>query len=289
LSDTTTRFETRLRRWFVKKGSDAHRRPQSEDEAWEQWVGQMRAFVGAVLRQPPRPEIRAERRERLGPRLPFDLFLCQASRSQRIYAGGSFDPFTCYERQGVTAFHDVEFLTRLSFQDRGSERYDPFGVIRLYRGGSRLPRLADARRLWESLRIDYGLREIPPASWLLQSEPLEVRAGEQRTFRRRVTPPRSARVFARVGMRRYFYSDVLQILRERLSATQTVAWMEAAFQAPLRPGEIRHRYYLTRGRQVLLVRHHWRDGKRMFRAETSEEARRLCASSGAFRRLRIAA
>ena len=65
---------------------------------------------------------------------------------------------------------------------------------------------------------------------------------------------------------------------------EKIAWIEDSFDRTLSPGEIVHRYYLGSNQQAYLVRHHWRLGKLLFRAETSAEAVAICLSSGHFRR-----
>ncbi|RMG13375.1 MAG: hypothetical protein D6731_12290 [Planctomycetota bacterium] len=249
-------------------------------------VAPARDFLGAVFQRSPRPEVRARRRRREASQLPFDLYLALAARSQPLHRRGPIDPFSCFERRGVSATHDVEFLTRLDPGDRLAERYRPFGVVRLYRGGNPLPRLADATGFWATLREDLGLERVPDARDFLRAQPEDVPRGASPAYRYRLARSGSARVFARIGRRRVFTGEVLDALRTHLSPAQAVSWLEEAFAEPLRPGEIRHRYYLAADGRLLLVRHHWRKGKRLYRAETSAEAQRLCASSGPFRRLR---
>ena len=62
------------------------------------------------------------------------------------------------------------------------------------------------------------------------------------------------------------------ILRNELSATQKIAWIEQAFPTPPAEGEIVHRYYVDVTKQIYLVRHHWSEGKTLLLAETDEAA-----------------
>jgi hypothetical protein len=289
-TSTTPRWETRLQRWLSPQAFDRVQRPEGAFE--RRVVAPMRDFVGAVLRQAPRPEIAAQRRVAASPRLRFDVHLALASRSVRLFEAGPVDELAFVQRQGVSLRHDVEFLTRLAPEARGGEDYEAYGVVRLYRRGRPLPRLELARAFWSSLEDDFGLSALPAAADLLVSQGPAVspgRRGPPKEEHFAVVAPRAARVYQRVGMRRHFYGDVLALLRDRLTPTQKIAWIEEAFARAPSPGEVVHRYYLMGGTQLHLVRHHWSAGRVAFQAETSAEARRLCLESGVFRRLRRAA
>jgi hypothetical protein len=243
----------------------------------------MRDFVGAVLRQPSRPDVRAARQERERRTLPFDVYLALGQRSLPLFTAGPIDEFAFFQRKGVSAGHSVEYLTRLSRANRGSESYQPYGVIRL-RGGRELPKLSSSEL--------NGLPRLPKAKNLavrrFSAFDMESETNP-RVGRNRVAAPRASKVFARQGIKRVYYSDALDVMRRELSDAEKIAWIEEAFSERPCVGEIVHRYYMSGRTSLYLVRDHWAVGKRIFHAETSAAARRACMSSGAFKRLRRAA
>jgi hypothetical protein len=285
-----TQWPNRLKQWLGQSEPVARPGPVP-DSRWEQrFFSQMRDFVGAVLRQPSRPDVRAARQRRERSSLPFDLYLALGQRSLPLFTAGPVDEFAFFQRRNVSACHDIEFLTRLSRANRGTESFRPYGVIRL-RAGRELPVLASSDLVREALD-QSGLPRLP------QAQTLAVRRfsaydmhseSNPRSGRNRVAAPRSSKVFARRGMTRFFYSDALDIMRRELSDAEKIAWIEEAFTERPCVGEIVHRYYMGSSSAVYLVRDHWGRGKRLYRAETSAAARRACVDSGAFKRLRFAA
>lgn len=273
----------RIRDLILPSGPQARTEPTPESRWEERFFTQMRDFVGAILRQPSRPDVRAARQERERRTLPFDVYLALGQRSLPLFTAGPIDEFAFFQRKGVSAGHSVEFLTRLSRANRGSESYEAYGVIRL-RGGRELPKLGSAEL--------KGLPRLPKASNLavrrFSAFDMESETNP-RVGRNRVGAPRSSKVFARQGIKRVYYSDALDVMRRELTDAEKIAWIEEAFGERPCVGEIVHRYYMSGRTSLYLVRDHWAIGKRLFHAETSAAARRACINSGAFRRLRRAA
>jgi len=245
--------------------------------SWDHAVRQLRAFVGAVLKKPtPRVLTPSERLRRK--RLPFELFLASGTQSIRLFPTGPIDPLAFFQRFHVANHHELEFLTSLDPYDALSEDFHGFGLFKLRaRESYPLPRPGEADAFFNGLARKHGLVSLPKARTLIRSR---TRGGLNCP-----RPPNSGRIYQTVGRRRFTYSDALAILRSELTGPQAIAWIEEAFVETPSHGQIIHRYYLDRERQAYLVRHHWRDGKTLYMAETSEEALRLCElASGAFRR-----
>ena len=73
-------------------------------------------------------------------------------------------------------------------------------------------------------------------------------------------------------------------MRVELESPERIAWMELTFQDAPSAGEIVHRYYLDEQKQAWMVRHHWSEGKTLYRAETNDEALAYCLASGNIQR-----
>ena len=260
-------------------------------------VAQVRALMDSVWSRPAPPDpgveaaapsraARAPRRER--PRtLPFDVYLNLGMRSVKLFAAGPLDPFCFFQRCSVSEHHDVEFLARLDPEHAGTEEYKPYGLIRLRPSHAQpVPTLQRERAFWETLHEDYGLARIPLARSLVpnRSSAYDPRDGDRKSGLNGLTPPKSGRVFQRVGRRRYTHADMLEVLRREMTSLQAVAWIEEAFSARPVEGQILQRYYLTPEKQVVVVRDHWARGKSLFRSETSAEAQQICEASGYFGR-----
>ncbi len=218
--------------------------------------------------------------------LPFDLYLTAGSGSLPLFPAGPIDEFRFFQRVHVSEQHKVEFLSRLAPKDAGTEDYKPYGLFRLRSELSlALERPSQVRKLWEVLTKGHGLSRVPEASTMIgRFTAYDPERGKPDAGVNRLQAPRLARSYAKRG-RRITYADVLEILRAEMAPREKIAWIEDAFLDDLPAGEIVHRYYLGSNEQAYLVRHHWEQGKRLFRAETSAEAVVICASSAHFRRI----
>jgi hypothetical protein len=63
-------------------------------------------------------------------------------------------------------------------------------------------------------------------------------------------------------------------MRKELTGPEVIAWLEGAFRQPPRKGTVEHRYYLDSGARLYLVRDHFSEGKKLYRAQTSAAALR---------------
>jgi hypothetical protein len=268
-------------------------RKTGKTETWEEnLLRPVAGFVGAVFgwkraERPceaprPLPVIRSaplgiDRRA-----LPFDLFLTLGAGSIRIYQQGTIDEFRFFQRRGVSHHHDVEFVTRLDPGDAGTENYKEFAVFKLGGESQALPDLARAESVTRTLPRIYGLERLPAARKLAAAgfSAFDPRHGHPDQGWNRLTPTPSTKPLRKVGETRFTYTDVLDILRKELSGPEKIAWIEEAFPAPPPHSRIVHRYYMDSNRQAYLVRDHATEGKRLFLAETSEDAILACRSSG---------
>ncbi|MGE0706596.1 MAG: hypothetical protein AB7N76_05725 [Planctomycetota bacterium] len=254
----------------------------------ERWFGQARTFVERVLRPARRRDVIPEVRRRT---MPCELFLTMGWQSVKLFPSGPIDEFCFFQRSGVSLAHDVEFLARLDREDEGSEDYKPYGLFRLEkRHAERLPVLEQQGDLWATLADVYGLSALPNVHAMASRrfDAFDPRYESRAAGLNAIDPPKSAKAFVRAARRHFSYADVLEILRAEMSSAEKIAWLEEAFETPPAPGEVVHRYYLDRGKQAWLVRHHWSEGKRLFRAQTNEDALAFCLASGNFSRPAIA-
>ncbi|MCA8924473.1 MAG: hypothetical protein KDD82_21865 [Planctomycetes bacterium] len=259
------------------------------------WASRIRTFMNTVLRMPPqggRDEVAAQEARLIEPppsapagTLPCDVLLTVGWGSISLFEAGDVDAFSFFQRGGVSPRSDVEFLTRLDPEDFGTENYKAFGLVRLRQSyAEQVPSLGSLTDFWRSLKRRYGIDTVPRARALVGGEfsiydPNTASGGVNR-----VQAQQPERVFARVGPRRFTLGDMLEILRCELSDEQKITWIEGDFQAPPAATEIVHRYYMTCDRQPYVVRHHWRDGKSLYRAETTAAARETVRASGVFSR-----
>lgn len=225
--------------------------------------------------------------------LPCDLLLTNGHGAVRLFAAGPLDELSFFQRAGVPAHLEVEFLTRLDKEDAGTEAFKPYGMFRLRpQDGKPLP---DPKKdlpesFWAALYREHGLVKLLPASRVLATTfgAWDPRGGSPERGRNRVVAQNPGFNWKRVRGRRYTHADLLELLRRHLPGPERIAWIESAIPDALTPGEIVHRYYLDTGRRLWLVRHHWSRGKSLHKAHTSEEAKRLLVISGALPR-RLAA
>ena len=262
----------------------------------ERALSPMKEFVGAVLGQPApgrrRKRVRVVERRSAAPAappadprrsLPCDLFLTLGAASLKVFPSGPINEFAFFQRYGASLHHDTEYLTRLDAADRGTEDFKGWGLFRLK--GESQP-LADVERdqaLREALRR-YGLERLPLARQMAEGgfRAFEPMSGETATGLNRLEAPRSTKTFKKVGERHYSYRDVLEILRQELTPLQKIAWIEAAVPPPPPSSPLVHRYYLDSHKQAYLVRERRGEGKRLFLAETSDEALEAILASGRF-------
>lgn len=252
--------------------------------AWtDRIASEVRSFVARVLR-PPHKAVPPFRRRTL----PCDLYLTMGWQSIPLFGRGPIDEFSFFQRFGVSAAHDTEFLARLDPEDAGTEDYKPYGVFSLKAGdGEPVPGLAVLDDFWPRLLREHGLSSVPPALAMASRrfDGFDPRFARAEDGLNRIEAPRSGKAFAEVEGRKFTYGDMLEILRRKLSGIQKIAWIEDAFRDPPAAGEIVHRYYMEAAtKEVILVRHHWSRGKRLYRVRTNAEAIELCLASGHFGR-----
>ncbi|MGE0708010.1 MAG: hypothetical protein AB7N76_14945 [Planctomycetota bacterium] len=183
--------------------------------------------------------------------LPFEVLLTGAGGTQPLFRPGPFDELRCFQRRVEgTQRHELEFLTWLAPQDRGSEGYRAFGVLRL----DEAEPLVDLRRqqsFWLRLRAERGLRTLPQAR---VEGPRREPGGLPREGLLRILPALGSGGYRRDGQPDLEPRDVLEIVRARASGLERVAWMEEAFRAPSPAGMALHRYYLDADLTAYLVR-----------------------------------
>lgn len=216
--------------------------------------------------------------------LPFDLHLTFGASSVRVFSAGPIDEWRFFQREGVPEHADVEFVTRLDRADRGTEAFQAYGMLRLRGAALSFPDLRASDALWQRVYRDFGLTKLPKARDVAAVEGLAWRPeGAPEDGHDRVRPARDG-AWQRVGGKVYTCADALEVVRRTLVGAQRIAWIEELFRKPPPEGQVVHRYWLDTSRMIYLVRHHWKDGKRLLLVETTAEARRLCAASGAVRR-----
>ncbi|HZU95192.1 MAG TPA: hypothetical protein VFF73_00685 [Planctomycetota bacterium] len=207
--------------------------------------------------------------------LPFELYTNLGTRSVKMFDVGQIDEFRFYMRKGVSEDLEVEFVTRLEESDVGTENYKPYVLFKTNQEGLPLIDLSKEDDLWESLEQSYGLDAIPrlkdifqgPFSAYDSKKPEDSKAGINV-----IKASAPTKEFKKVGDHTFTMEDMHLILNNDMRLPQKIAWIEQGFSEPLPEGEIVHRYYLDVTKQLFLVRHHWKDGKVLFAAETDEKA-----------------
>lgn len=223
---------------------------------WERrLVRPVLGLVGRLLHPAPAPRRLAPQQE-----LPCDLFLAVGHGSVQLFARGSLDELTFFQRTSRSVRHDLEFITRRD-SGAGAEEFEGFALLRLAADDDApLPAWAALEARWSELRDAHGLLTLP--------RPVCAESGGFIDGRNRAVAGRRAQVDD--VRRRISHAETLALLRTELSPTERIAWVERAFVAPPGPGLVVHRYYLSgaRGDEVWLVRH-TSSGKRLLRAEPS--------------------
>lgn len=192
--------------------------------------------------------------------LPFDILLGQGGGALRLFRAGPFDELRFFQRVvPAGASHDTEFLVRLDPRHHGTERFAPFGVVRL-RADRALPLALprDPRGPLAAALRAARLTSIPTAAALLGNRTTAFEPGRGADAdgdnRVRCVGPEAA--------------AAVEVLRRQAGPT-LVGFFEAAFTRA--PGDERvvHRYYLDATLRAWVVRDHPRDGKRLFAVEAS--------------------
>lgn len=207
--------------------------------------------------------------------LPFDVLLNMGTTSVPLFESGQIDEFAFFQRNEVPEDLEVEFVTRLDEQDKGSENYKPY-VLFKPKSEETAVELVDLQKeddFWKTLDQTYGLVTIPKAKKMVAAGfgayNSSSASGKEGT--NKVAPDEPTKVFKEVGDRTFSYKAMLELLRNEMTMRQKIAWIEEAFDAPPEGGNIVHRYYLDVTKQVYLVRH-TADAKTLFLAETDEDA-----------------
>ena len=206
--------------------------------------------------------------------LPFDVLLNLGTTSIKLFGSGQIDEFYFFQRASVPEDLEVEFVTRLDESDAGTENYKPYVLFKPK--GEHIP-IVDMQKqedFWKTLDQTYGLVTIPKAIKLV-GKPFEAynpKAGGTASGQNRITPSEPDKIFKEVGERKFSQHEMLEILRNELTMPQKISWIEEAFDKRPPEGDIVHRYYLDVTKQVYLVRDHWSEGKKLFMAETDEDA-----------------
>ncbi len=157
----------------------------------------------------------------------------------------------------------------------GTENYKPYVLFKTSQEGLPLIDLSKEDDLWESLEQSYGLDAIPRLKDIFQGQWNAYdpkKNDDAKTGLNIVKPTQAAKEFKKVGDHTFTMEDMYLILGNDMRLPQKIAWVEQAFTEPLPEGEIVHRYYLDVTKQLFLVRHHWKDGKALYAAETDEKA-----------------
>lgn len=207
--------------------------------------------------------------------LPFELYTNLGTRSVKMFDVGQIDEFRFFMRRGVSEDLEVEFVTRLEEADAGTENYKPYVLFKTTQEGLPLIDLKKEDELWEALDMAYGLDAIPrlkdvmPAAFGAYDPKKSDDAKSGVNIVKAANPTKE---FKKVGDKVYTYGDMYRILGTELRLPQKIAWVEEAFNDPLPEGDIVHRYYLDVTKQLFLVRHHWKEGKVLYAAETDEKA-----------------
>lgn len=207
--------------------------------------------------------------------LPFELYTNLGTRSVKMFDVGQIDEFRFFMRKGVSEDLEVEFVTRLEEQNVGTENYQPYVLFKVNGEGLPLLDLAKEDDFWEALEQSYGLDAIPRVRDVYQGawNAYDPKQGDDpKSGLNQVVSTNGAKEFKKVGDHTFSMEDMHLILSSDMRLPQKISWIEQGFSEPLPEGEIVHRYYLDVTKQLFLVRHHWKDGKTLYAAETDEKA-----------------
>ncbi|MGE0711241.1 MAG: hypothetical protein AB7N76_28730 [Planctomycetota bacterium] len=217
-------------------------------------------FLDRFAAAEPRPDRRVDR-------LDYSIHLTSGTRSVELFPAGPLDPLRFYQRHHASLHHEFEYLSCLP-AGSPAEEFLAYAVFRLNEE-EELP-LVDLNGLERQLQLHYGqFVHLPRARPLLEHQyGSDLNDEDPPSGSNRVVAPRDEEQAAgRMTIR-----EVLRVLVDDLEGQELVSWIEGAFRQRPPAGTVEHRYYLDRSARVYLVRDHFREGKRLYRSETSRAA-----------------
>ena len=201
--------------------------------------------------------------------LPYDIYLTKGAGSTRLFPAGELDVLRFFQRHHASEEHEVEYLTCVP-EGGDPEAYLAYGVLKLT--PEEVVPFHDLNALERKLQLSYGAFAHLPRSRPL----LHVQYGEN--LNDEDPPPGLNRIVPPTGEPstpgKLTVAEILKIIRTEFEGPEIVSWLEAAYRQPPPRDEVEHRYYLDPSGLVYLVRHCRREGKTLYRAETSEAALR---------------
>lgn len=200
-------------------------------------------------------------------RLEYALYLSTAAESIELFPAGTLDVYGFYQRRHASLHHEFEYVCARP-EGAGEDELLAYAVFKLSEE-EQLP-FVDLNSIDAKLKRDYGsFVHLPRARELFAHQYGEdLNDGDPPNGPNRVAiPPAHTQEPGRMSV-----AEVLCVLRADLEPHELVSWLEAAFRQRPPQGKVEHRYYLDANARVYLVRDHWRQGKTLYRAETSPEA-----------------
>jgi hypothetical protein len=201
--------------------------------------------------------------------LPYSIHLTSGSGSTQLFPAGELDVLRFHQRHHASVSHEVEYVTCVP-EGGDPEQYLAYGVLKLT--SEEVVALTDLNHLERKLQLHYGaFAHLPRSRPLLHRQyGQDLNDEDPPEGLNRVVPPRGEQH----APGRLTVAEILRILRTEFEGPEIVSWLEAAYRQPPKAGEVEHRYYLDPSGVVYLVRHSAREGKTVYRSETSEEALR---------------
>jgi hypothetical protein len=201
--------------------------------------------------------------------LPFALHLIASGSSVELFPPGPLDVLRFNQRHHSSIHHELEYVVCVPI-GAAPEDHGAYAVVRL-RPEDELP-LESPAAIEKMLRASYGtFVRVPRARPLLENQYSDDLTDEDppEGLNRVLAPTREKAVPGRMST-----AEVLDIMRKELKGPELIAWLEGAFRQPPRKGTVEHRYYLDGAATLYLVRDHFADGKKLYRAHTSAAALR---------------
>jgi hypothetical protein len=230
------------------------------DLSWPEWVaGYFLDVFG--LAEEPRPGRPVDH-------LAFSVNLAKGTGSVELFPPGALDVYTFYQRHHCSRSHEIEYITCLP-QGADLDGYLAYAVFKLT-DEEQVP-LVDLNQLERKLKLSYGsFAHLPRARPLFARQYGQDLNDEDppEGLNRVVAPPETSKAG------RLTIAELLSIMKSELEGHELVSWLEGAFRQRPPHGEVEHRYYLDKFGELFLVRDHYREGKTLYKAETSREALR---------------
>lgn len=211
--------------------------------------------------------------------LDYSLHLTTAAGALELFPAGPLDVLRFYQRRHASLGHEIEFVAcrptvRLAESCQacgaGAGEHELFAYAVFKLREPEAVEWSDLNELERRLKRHYGtFFELPRARQLLEHQFGEdLNDGDPPPGPNRIVSPSAESPLKG----RFTLAETLAAMKADLKGVELISWIEAAFRQRPPAGEVEHRYYLDDEAQIYLVRDHFREGKALYKGETSSDA-----------------